>query len=95
MATNIQNASGIMDALADWRGMAPVSAARKIEIAEKIADFIAVTPPPETNDEKADAFLRYLFQQVRNPLRQRAERLEEAGNQAGVTQAGDDEVADL
>ena len=95
MATNVQNASGIMNALMDWRGKGNLSAGRKIQIAERIADHIGIDPPPETNDEKADAFLQFMWQQVAHTLRQRAENNQRAADSDGVTQAGDDEVADL
>ena len=89
MATNIQNASNIMDALTDWRGKSSLSSARKIEIAGKVTGNIG------TNSEKASALLQFLFKAVTQPLRQGAENIQRQNNADGVTQAGDDEVADL
>lgn len=90
MATNVQNASAIMDALADYRGVSALSAARKIEIAEKLTGNT-----DGTNEEKAGDFLNAVFSMVRYTVRKHAESAQRNANEASVTQAGDDAIADL
>ena len=90
MATSTQNASTMMDAIADWRGMASLDGPRKIDIAEKVSGNTT-----GTNDEKADAFLQVIFDVVVHVLRKNAESGQRQANESNATQAGDDEVADL
>ena len=82
MATNVQNASAVMDALADYLGKT-LTAQQKLDWAERFIDDIGGA---DDNETKAGKMLETLVNYVRATgaahVKLNAERTQEAANQA-------------
>jgi hypothetical protein len=88
MATPVQNASAIMDALADHKGLT-LDAARKLDLAQKF------TRVSGTNEEIATAFLDFWHNAIKTTVRSHAHQDAGASYDAAVDAAADSEVSDL
>ena len=85
MATAIQNATAILDALADWAGKT-LTASQKTAFVERFIDEIGNTGM--TNTEKAEEFLADMRRIVVKVSRNHVEENERQTNAAAVEAAG-------
>jgi len=85
MATQVQNAIIILDALADSRGKV-YTTQQKIDFVEYFVDMIAGS---ETNEEKAEVFIATLGRIIIKSIKAHARTQEESNQSAAVDAAGE------
>lgn len=92
MATQVQNAKAIIDALLDSKGKAPSDAALASTIVERFTNTI---DGAESNEEKAGQFNSVLVKIVRSTMRAHVERIEASKYEDAIAAAGAAAEGDL
>ena len=91
MATQIVNASLVLDALADSIGKT-LTTPQKLLFVERATNTVGGA---QTNEEKATLFNELLIKIIRNSSRTHAMQAEQATYQAALDAVGQDAIADL